>query len=186
MKSKILILALLMTLGLTARATNLVVNGSFETGDFSGWSGAGDFQYMSIFSGGAQDGNFALSFGPVGAEATLSQAFATSSGASYDISWWLQGNGTSFSDLSVYWNGITVSYTSPVPDQSWTNYTVSVTGTGSDVLTIGFRNDPSFDQFDNVSLTQTSSGVPDGGATVGLLGGALLGLAALRRRFGRN
>jgi len=183
MKTKALILALFMALSLTARATNLVVNGSFETGDFSNWLQGGNFSFMSVNSGGAQDGTYYVDFGPIGSEALLSQALATNV-ASYDISWWLQGNGTGFSDLSIYWNGNSVSYTAPVPNQGWTNYSVSVTGTGSDTLAIGFRNDPSFDQFDNISVTQGAS-VPDGGTTAALLGSALLGLVALRRKFSR-
>ena len=183
MKTKALILALFMALSLTARATNLVVNGSFETGDFSAWLAGGNFSYMSVGSGGAQDGNYYVSFGPIGSEGTLSQTLATNNGASYDISWWLQGDGSAPSDLSIYWNGNSVSYTSPVPSQGWTNYSVGVTGIGSDVLAIGFRNDPAFDQFDNISVTQTS--VPDGGTTAALLGSALLGLVALRRKFSR-
>jgi VPDSG-CTERM motif len=37
--------------------------------------------------------------------------------------------------------------------------------------------------FDDVSVNPTAVGVPDGGSTVSLLGFALLGLAALRRKL---
>ena len=62
-------------------------------------------------------------------------------------------------------------------------FTFHLQATGA-LTTLEFsgRNAPSFDFLDNVSVTGV--GVPDGGSTVSLLGCALLGLAALRRKLG--
>jgi hypothetical protein len=61
-------------------------------------------------------------------------------------------------------------------------FTFNLQGTGA-LTTLEFegRNFPAFDFLDNVSVTLAS--VPDGGSTVSLLGCALLGLIALRRRL---
>src|SRR5580704_14001113 len=79
-----------------AHAGNLVTNGSFETGDFTGWTVTGDTTFVGVCdvstcpSGFApQDGNFAAYFGPVGDTATISQTIATTPGEEYSLSFYL-------------------------------------------------------------------------------------------------
>ena len=78
-----------------ASAQNLLSNGSFETGDFSGWTTGGNFEFTTVISGpyyaysGAQDGNFYAVMGPVGGDGTLSQTFADNAGTLCTLSFWL-------------------------------------------------------------------------------------------------
>lgn len=173
-----------LALGATQSAqANLLVNGGFDTGDFTGWTRGGNLGFTSVTTGdyGSQSPAYHVHFGPVGSDGTLSQTFADSLGGTYEISWWLAGNGSGFSDFNVYWNGsLVASVGSPIPSQPYTRYSVNVTGTGSDTLLLGFRNDPSFDALDTVGV---NAAVPDAGTTSSLLGLAMLGLAAVRRKL---
>ena len=68
-------------------------------------------------------------------------------------------------------------------DSGYTEHTFNFTFTGgSTQLLFTFLNVPGLWHLDDVSVTPTGS-VPDGGTTVSLLGCALLGLAALRRKL---
>ena len=59
--------------------TNLVVNGSFETDDFSGWTLSGNVQTIAAgpqayITSQAEAGQFAAGLGPVGSDGIMSQA----------------------------------------------------------------------------------------------------------------
>ncbi len=74
-------------------ASNLLTNGSFETGDFMGWSlvscGPPDCEVYSgqynVYYSGAENGNYYAILGPVGIN-TLNQSFSDTSGAQYTFS----------------------------------------------------------------------------------------------------
>ncbi len=61
-----------------------------------------------------------------------------------------------------------------------TSYTGTAANSGT--LNLFYWDSNNQDNTDKITV-QASNGVPDGGMTVGLLGGAFLGLAALRRKF---
>ncbi len=102
--------------------TNLVFNGSFEAGDFTGWTiGGGSGDKTRLVSGpfyaypGAEDGQFYAALGPVGSDGTISQTFATTAGANYIFSFWMASAGDDPSDFSAKWNGTQVfSQTDPI------------------------------------------------------------------------
>ena len=173
----------------TAFAQNLVNNGSFETGDFSGWTEGGNFQFTQVVTGpfsvysGAEDGNFYVTMGPVGSDGTLSQTIADSAGAQYTLSFWFGSNGDNPSDFSVSWDGTNLlSLTNPNTGVNWTQFTFQVTGTGSDTLQFAFRDDPAYMALDNVSLTENSGqSVPEPSSFL-LLGTGVLGLGGIARR----
>jgi hypothetical protein len=166
-------------------ATNLVTNGSFETGDFTGWTTGGNFVDMFVETGmdyfysGAEDGADYAFGGPAGSDATLSQTFADTAGQGLVVSFWLDAVGNDPSDFSATFDGTTLfSASDPSTGDVWEQFTFDVTGTGSDTLQFALRDDPGFIALDNVSV----AGAPEPAAWALLLAGfAGLGLA-LRRR----
>ncbi len=72
-------------------AANLVTNGSFETGDFNGWTQVRNTGFSGVFCPGAgsvPDGNCAGFFGPAGSDGGIQQTLATSAGTPYNISFY--------------------------------------------------------------------------------------------------
>jgi hypothetical protein len=170
----------------SASAANLLVNGSFETGDFTGWFNTGNTGLTSVQGPGsvyaAQDGSHYVYFGAVGSDYGLNQTFSDTAGQSYIVSYWVAANEGGTSDVNAYINGTLLQSINPVPIQPYTEYSFSFVGTGSDTLTLGLRDDPSFDALDNVSVTATSAGVPEPAAWAMMISG-LFGMGvALRSR----
>ncbi len=143
-----------------AQAANLIVNGSFETGDFSGWTADANSYAMYIVTSPVEDGVYAaqiagFSFNPD----TLSQTVADTAGQSYELSFWRYQDAGATTSLVVTWDGTTVFselYTDPnYPGSPYTQFTANVIGTGSDALVFTSAQDPAFTFLDNVSLTAT-------------------------------
>ena len=170
-------------------AQNLLTNGSFETGDFTGWTTGGIFEDTDVVSGafyeytGAQDGNYYAVLGPVGNDGTLSQTFADHAGLEYTVNFWFASVGDNPSDFSASWDGTPLlSLTNPNTGAAWTQYTYQVTGTGSDTLTFAFRDDPAYMALDNVSVTESpEQSVPEPSSLL-MLGTGVLGLGGVVRR----
>src|ERR1039458_7086168 len=93
----IALVAVLLIGAPTAFATNLVTNGSFETGDFTGWTvnaGLLDVETGRFYVySGAQDGAFYSIMGDVGSDGTLSQTFSDTAGQHYTFSFWFASVG---------------------------------------------------------------------------------------------
>jgi len=196
LKTLLAIVALAFFVYVSAPATfaqNLINNGSFETGDFTGWTTGGNFEDTGVTSGafydytGAQDGTYYAYLGPVSSDGTLSQTLADVAGAQYTVSFWFASVGDNPSDFSVSWDGTQLlSLTNPNTGSAWSQYTYNVTGTGSDTLTFAFRDDPAYMALDNISVTEnTGQSVPEPSSLL-LLGTGVLGLGGMvRRKLGR-
>jgi hypothetical protein len=178
------------TIGL-AHANNLVVNGGFETGDFTGWTVTGDMSNIGVCSVSTCPGNFAPEegtyaayFGPVGDTTTISQQIATNPGQQYQLSFFLadpQGGTPNY--FSVTFGTNTFSFTNFGVAFGWQQFILDTTATSSSTtLSFTFRQDPAFWFLDNVVVTTSGQGtVPEPG-TLALFGSGALGLAAFARR----
>jgi hypothetical protein len=172
----------------TAFATNLLNNGSFETGDFSFWTTGGNFEFTQVVSGayydytGAQDGQFYATMGPTGTDGTLSQTFSDTVGGHYIFSFWMASVGDDPSDFSASWNGTQVySATDPNTGGAWTLFSFDEVGTGSDTIKFAFRDDPAYIALDNVSVSPLTTPEP---SSLLLLGSGLLTVGGvIRRKF---
>jgi hypothetical protein len=170
---------------------NLITNPSFETGDLTGWITGGNFEDTEVTTApfydytSAEDGNYFLALGPVGSDGTLSQNFSTNLGDSYTFSFWINAVGDDPSDFSAYWDGTQVySMTDPDTGGTWTQYSFTETGSGSDGITFDFRDDPAYIGLDNISVTDNgAAATPEPGSLL-MLGTGLLatGIKMRRRR----
>jgi hypothetical protein len=187
------LVAVLLVGAPTAFATDLLANGSFETGDFSGWTTGGNFEFTQVSSGpfyvysGAEDGNFYVTMGPVGSDGTLSQTFSDIAGQHYTVSFWMAAAGDDPSDFSAYWDGTQVfGQTDPNTNGAWTLFSFNETATGSDTISFAFRDDPAYIALDNVSVGPCCSQTPEPSSLL-LLGSGLLTVGGvIRRKFQAN
>jgi len=148
----------------TLQVQPLVLNGGFETGDFTGWTlsalpnltGNGTNMFVTGDLQFVESGNYAARLGTIGSLNYLSQTnVPTTNNQTYLLSFWVEnaGGGTP-NEFSVSWNGSILYDQVNLPPFGWTNmqFNVSATGT-STVLQFGIRNDPQYFDLDNVTLT---------------------------------
>jgi hypothetical protein len=162
----------------------IVTNGGFESGSFSGWAQSGNTEFTSVDLGsGANASSHYASFGPVGSLGSISQTLSTFAGGTYNLTYWLWADGTSYSEFNVWWNGTQqVHWVTPNTGSVWTSYTLSgLTATGASTqLMFSLRDDPAFTRLDEIDVV-ASGAVPEP-ATMVLCGLGLAALALRRRK----
>ena len=169
----------------------IVVNGGFETGDFSGWTLTGDTSFSGVFSdpGIPQSGTYGASFGAVGDTVTLSQLLATTAGTLYTVDFWLQSELDAFgvttpNSFQLAWNGSSVAGSSLLNAGAFAykHFTYNLMApAASTSLAFTFRNDPAFWDLDNVAVTAVAAPIPEP-ETWALMAMGLAFVAARRRR----
>jgi hypothetical protein len=203
----LLALSVAAALSFVSRASaNLVNNGGFETGDFTGWTQSGDTSFTGVSNGTSNSGDYSAFFGPVETLGFISQDISTTAGSLYDLSFFLaQGSsggerpgivppgffgdppkGSISNEFQVFWNGTMIFDGIDFPDQPFTeSMFTGLMATGSTTeLRFAFFNSPSYFYLDDVSVDAQTTAVPEGLSTLWLALPffGLIGYTQLRRR----
>jgi PEP-CTERM motif len=175
-----------VVLSSTWAQADLVTNGGFETGDFSGWTLTNDTNSFVFTSDPGttyvpHSGNYEALLGAYGSDGTLSQTISDIAGQMLVLTYWLASDGNTPNDFSALWNGrvITGSALTNIGLSGYTEYSFDVLATGSDELAFNERNDYGFLSLDDVSL----NALPEPG-TLSLLGLGLVAMGVRRRKRG--
>lgn len=181
-----LLIALVLAVGVAgAQAANIVNNGSFETGDFTGWTQTGNTGFTGVFAGNPAPGggSFAAFFGPFGSIGGITQTLTTLPGQFYTISFAFEPDGGTPSFFSAVWGAQTLfSVTNPAASGYQVLSFLALATSLSTTLSFNFRDDPGFLFLDSVSV---SASVPEP-ASLALLGIALGGMGFARRRTAKT
>ena len=187
--ARTLLLAAGLVVGVAARAqaTNIVLNGSFETGDFTSWTQFGNTGFTGVTCPGPSttvvDGNCAAFFGPVGSTGGIQQTLATTAGALYFANFAFLPDGGNPSSFSASFGGTSLVNLVNPPSSAYQFFSFGLIATGpSTTLQFSFRDDPGFLFLDKVEVLTTPEP-----ATLSLLGlGLAMAARSMRRRSAKK
>jgi hypothetical protein len=170
---------------------DIVFNGGFETGDFTGWILSGNPIPGTVDTMNPHSGQFAADLTALSSPSFIEQVLATTPGAMYDLTYFLAVSepflaasepfisGATVEFLAQV-NGVTIFDESNIAPQPYTRYSFPfiAAGTSTD-LKFGFRNDPGAFFLDDISVNS----VPEPSSVwLGLLVTAFA-IIAMRRRL---
>lgn len=164
-------------------SADLVVNGGFETGDFTGWILSGNPIPGTVDTQDPHSGNYAADLVAAGSPSFMEQFLPTTSGTRYSLTYFLNVSADSTGgpvEFLAQVNGVTVFDQTNIPTQPYASYSFPFLATGtSTVLKFGFRNDPGSFFLDDISVAP----VPEPSSLwLGFLATAFAILAICRRQ----
>ena len=182
--------ALLCTVAWNAKAVNLVTNGGFETGSFSGWTHTDPSNFDNIGTDPlfAHSGTYHANLGASPGPGALSQSLTTVAGNFYTLSFYLANDITAglgpSTAFEVFWNGVSVlALPANSPAFGYTNFTITglvATGSASTLL-FQYHHDNDFWRLDDVSVN-----VPEGGSTMWMALPTFAAIGLVYSRRGRK
>lgn len=136
-------------------SAELVTNGGFETGDFTGWTLSGDTTNEGVNMASASSGMYGAFFGPStpGLSHDLTQNINTTAGSLYDLSFRLTGPGTIF----ISWNGTIIDAFLAGGDGKLTKEPRLMATSASTAIKFSFTVDVGNTLLDEVSAVPTVS-----------------------------
>lgn len=172
--------ALLLATSAAAHA-NLVINGDFETGDFSGWTSAGaNSGVAEVTAQDADDGQFGAGFSSAFLRG-ITQLLATVPGETYDVSFWVRADGPNDNEFIFNWDGGGAEQVLPDINPGFATFHFQLVASGSQTeISFLSRSDDGRWSLDSVTVTGPGGTLPEP-APLALLGGALV-MTRLRRR----
>src|SRR5947209_8181250 len=137
-------------------SADIVFNGGFETGDFTGWILSGNPIPGSVDTTNPHSGNYAADLIAAGSPSFMEQFLPTTSGTRYNLTYFLEVSTDSTGgpvEFMAQVNGGTVFDQTNIPPQPYTSYSFPflATGTSTD-LKFGFRNDSGSFFLDDISV----------------------------------
>jgi hypothetical protein len=139
----------------SAGMPNLVNNPDFETGDFSGWTQAGNTEFDVVDNSDPHGGSYAATLGPVGFLGSLSQSLPTTPGQTYTLSFWLAHpyDDSTPNEFRVSIDGNTLSDGTNLGNFDYTQYSFNYTATNTQTtLRFDYQEDPAYFYLDDVSF----------------------------------
>ena len=187
MKASLILAGVALAFATPAAAQELVTNGGFETGDFSGFTQTGSTVFTSVRSDPAfvVSGAYGAAFGPFGSTGGITQTLSTNAGQNYLISFDLRNfDGRTVNFYDVLFGGVSLFSATNSAAFGYTNFSTTATALGvSTDLAFNFRHDPSFFALDNVSVTAVNGAVPEPATwAMMLIGFGAMGVSMRRRR----
>lgn len=165
MRSSLVLASVALAFSTPAAAAELITNGGFETGDFTGFTLSGNtgFTFVTTEAPAVSSGLFGAAFGPVGSLGTITQTLATSAGQSYLISFDLSNlGGETPNAFNVSFGGTSLFSATDSAAFAFTNFSTTATAAGASTdLAFSFQHDPNFFTLDNISVTAVTSAVPE-------------------------
>ncbi|NTU43351.1 MAG: PEP-CTERM sorting domain-containing protein [Nitrospirales bacterium] len=163
-------------------AANMVTNGGFETGDFTGWTitPAASGSFLDVDSNWPHSGVYGAFFGAYDyQDDSISQTISTVPGQSYTFDFWISNLEYGNDHFQAFWDGASVLDLFDSPAFDYTYYSFIETASGPST-TIQFS---SYDivyyyDLDDVSVNP----VPEPSAFI-LFGTGMAGVGILGRRF---
>jgi hypothetical protein len=145
-----------------AQSGNLIVNGGFETGDFTGWTtvAALDTSFFGVSGDNPHSGTFAAFFGSYSTERDdIFQDVPTIPGHTYHISYWVANLGGGQTEIRSSWGGTVLEDLFPDNAFAYQQHTFDVVATSTSTeLRIGGYQIPAYWYLDDVSVTDTTAG----------------------------
>jgi hypothetical protein len=173
-----IMVALLGLVPATAQAGNLVLNGTFATGDFTDWTTTAA-AHGSLFGVNTADplppNTFAAYFGgtSVGFYDTIQQSVPTTAGATYTFSFWLANDGgvPNFYAFNAFWGGLAVLQIANGSSAGFPytlySFTETATSSSTTILFQGFQV-PGFFFLDDIVVSPTIIPEPSSLALAGI------------------
>lgn len=185
MKTASMVVAIALAFASPAAAQQLVSNGGFEAGNFSGFTQSGNTGFTGVSTAYAASGTYGAYFGPIGSVGGITQTLNTTAGQNYLISFDLANFQASDANFyEVLFGGTSLFTATNSSVFGFTNFRTTATALGATTnLAFNFRNDPNYFGLDNVSVTAVSAAVPEPATwAMMLVGFGAMGVAMRRQR----